>query len=48
MTVGDIDNDGDLDLVSANIDAPPTVLRNESNRLGEWLIVDAPGAWRRC
>jgi len=44
VAVGDIDNDGDLDLVIANMDAPPTVLRNESARLGEWLIVDAPGA----
>ena len=44
VAVGDIDNDGDLDLVIANMDARPTVLRNESSRLGEWMIVDAPAA----
>ncbi len=44
VAVGDIDNDGDLDLVIANMDAPPSVLRNESARLGEWLAVDASGA----
>jgi len=44
VAAGDVDSDGDLDLVIANVDAPPTLLRNDSRRRGAWLIVDAPGA----
>ncbi len=40
LAVGDIDFDGDLDLAVSNIDAPATLLRNESSELGSWLIVD--------
>jgi hypothetical protein len=28
------------------VDAPPTLLRNDSPRAGSWLLVDAPGALR--
>ncbi len=42
LAVGDYDDDGDLDLLVTNLDAPPSLLRNES-RGGAWLTVVCEG-----
>jgi len=42
LAAGDYDNDGDLDLLITNLDAPPSLLRNDS-RTGSWLIVALEG-----
>ncbi len=34
---GDYDNDGDLDILVANLDARPNLLRNDSQPRGNWL-----------
>ena len=36
---GDLDNDGDIDVVVANLDDVPTVLRNDGGNRKNWLIV---------
>ncbi|HSR67635.1 MAG TPA: CRTAC1 family protein [Acidobacteriota bacterium] len=46
LAVADFDNDGDLDLLFTNLDAPPTLLRNDTQG-GNWLTVTCqapPGA----
>ena len=41
--VGDLDDDGDLDIVVANLDAEPTLLRNEGGNASHWLTVSLRG-----
>ncbi|MDE0089676.1 MAG: CRTAC1 family protein [Candidatus Poribacteria bacterium] len=40
---GDIDNDGDIDIIVANLKDTPTVLRNESGNAGNWLSIKLVG-----
>ena len=42
VAVGDYDNDGDLDLLITHIDAPPSLLRNDTAG-GAWLTVICEG-----
>jgi len=45
VAAGDLDDDGDVDLLIANVDSTPTLLRNDSPRDGRhWLTIDAPDA----
>jgi hypothetical protein len=50
LAAGDVDNDGDVDLLVNNIDDGPTLLRNEGgNRAGHWLTVRLVGdPARKC
>ncbi len=43
LAVGDLDNDGRLDLVLANMDGPAQVLRNETPEPGHWLSIRLEG-----
>ena len=40
---GDIDNDGDIDIVVSNLKDAPTVLRNEGGNASRWLTVKLIG-----
>ena len=40
---GDIDNDGDIDIVVSNLKDSPTVLRNDGGNAGQWLGVKLIG-----
>jgi len=39
LAYGDIDNDGDIDLLITNVNGPARLYRNESRKQGHWLMV---------
>ncbi len=41
---GDYDNDGDIDILIANNDAAPTLLRNDGGNRGNWLLLKLTGS----
>lgn len=43
LAVGDLDNDGRLDLVINNLDEKAQILRNETQSAGHWLLVELVG-----
>ena len=43
MAAGDIDRDGDLDLVVTHVNQPVSLLRNESSDSNNWISVQLTG-----
>jgi hypothetical protein len=40
---GDLDNDGNIDVVINNLDGPPSVLRNQGGSRNHWLLIKCVG-----
>jgi len=43
---GDLDNDGDVDLVVENIDGDPMILRNDGGNQNNWITIQTMGSRR--
>ncbi len=43
VACSDLDRDGDLDLIVSHVNQPAAVLRNESDRAGQWVEVELIG-----
>ncbi len=40
---GDVDNDGDIDILINNLDGPPTLLRNDEGNRNNWILIKCEG-----